>query len=137
MGEFIKLQLPSSLDYIETLLDSVELFLERNDIDSDLIGTLVASLAEAASNAIIHGNHEEALKPVYVDLSLEEEAIFLSVEDSNPEGDPGFLDEEAASLPEQTAVHGRGLFIIRTYMDDVSLKQGAHGSRLVMTKRYR
>lgn len=137
MAEFIKLQLPSSLDYLETLLDSVELFLERNDIDSDLIGTLVASLAEAASNAIIHGNHEEVLKPIYVDLSLEKEIISLSVEDSNPEGGEAFLDEEAFQLPDETAIHGRGLFIIKTYMDDVKLKQGSHGSRLVMTKRYR
>lgn len=137
MAEFIKLQLPSSLDYLETLLDSVELFLERNDINSDLIGTLVASLAEAASNAIIHGNHEEALKPIYVDLSLEKEIISLSVEDSNPEGGESFLDAEAFQLPDETAIHGRGLFIIKTYMDDVKLKQGSHGSRLVMTKRYR
>ncbi|HHF52105.1 MAG TPA: ATP-binding protein [Candidatus Aminicenantes bacterium] len=137
MTEFIKLQLPSSLDYIETLLDSVELFLERNDVDSDLIGTLVASLAEAASNAIIHGNHEESIKPIYVDLSLDEEVISLSVEDSNPEGTPGFLSDESFKLPEQKAVHGRGLFIIKTYMDNVTLQKGLHGSRLIMTKRYR
>jgi len=135
MTEFLKLQLPSSLDYIETILDSAELFLERNQIDSDLIGYLVASLAEAASNAIIHGNHEDILKSVFIDLALEKDVIRLSVEDSNPEGYSSLV-EGNSELPDQKAIHGRGLFIIKTYMDNVSLQKGDHGSRMVMIKRY-
>jgi len=83
MSETLKLQLPSSTEYLETIIDTAEIFFQRNSLNNMLIGHLVASLTEAASNAIIHGNDNQILKYVYVDLDVKDELILLSVEDSN------------------------------------------------------
>lgn len=135
MSEALKLQLPSSIQYLETIIDTAEVFFERNRVSSKLIGYLVASLTEAASNAIIHGNDNQVKKNVYVNLDIEEDQIRLSVEDSNDVFEDFVTDNDGPESLLSTS--GRGIFIIKTYMDDVSVSKGDYGTKVMMKKRYR
>ncbi len=132
MASRLKLKLPSSIQYLETIIDTAELFFQRNSINDVTIGELVASLTEAASNAIIHGNNNETMKYIYVDLDIEEDDVEVVVEDSNNDFEDFVAGSGEPVSPLSTS--GRGIFIIKAYMDQVMLSRGRHGSRLMMKK---
>lgn len=113
---------------------------------SDAIGRMVGfdedgrywvslSVRESVTNAIMHGNQEDADKKVGVQFAISNDSLVICVRD---EGE-GF---DEASLPDPLdpsnvlKPSGRGIFYVRSFMDDVkcrSLPQG--GWEMRMEKR--
>jgi serine/threonine-protein kinase RsbW len=91
---------------------------------------LRVTLAEALSNAILRGNHEDPTKQVWVRAELTAEAIRLSVSD---EGSGCELERRAAPClpadPDQD--RGRGLFIIKNLAEQVEFND--RGNTIWMT----
>lgn len=89
------------------------------------------AIEEAVINAIKHGNRMDKAKRVTITYSVDEKECAISVEDEGPGFDP-------ASVPDPTAdenlelTHGRGLVLIRAYMDNVSFNK--RGNRITMRK---
>ena len=108
-----------------------EVFLKNNIRDDKIIGDMVASISEATSNAILHGNSSPT-SSVYVSLLKEKDYLEITVEDSNPVY-VNFL--ETISEPDMLALSGRGLFIVRAYVDELLLKRGEHGNILILRKQ--
>jgi serine/threonine-protein kinase RsbW len=77
------------------------------------------TLEEAVSNALRHGNRGDTRKYVQVRYLVTDTEVLLEVEDQgvgfNPEEVPNPLLEEFQFRPS-----GRGLFLMRAYMDVVS-----------------
>jgi len=90
------------------------------------------AIEEAVINAIKHGNHNDKAKKVRVAFSVNDERAIIRVTDA---GD-GFRPEE---VPDPTTDdhleydHGRGIFLMRAYMDEVSFNE--KGNEVVMVKR--
>ena len=91
------------------------------------------ALLEALSNAVIHGNHENPEKQVSVSCrcSMDGE-VSITIRD---QGD-GF-DSQALNDPtnpqNRLLTHGRGVYLMRALMDEVSFEEG--GSVVRMRKR--
>jgi anti-sigma regulatory factor (Ser/Thr protein kinase) len=92
-------------------------------------------LREALANAIIHGNHENPHKRVYVTCRCRLDGeISITVRD---EGE-GF---DSDGVPDPTDAnnrlldHGRGIYFMRALMDDVWFEEG--GKVVYMRKRLR
>jgi len=125
--------LPSDIEVVSPFIDQLMRFISRFRAgDQDNFGIELA-LREALVNAVVHGNQENLQKRVYVNCrctALGE--VSIRVED---EGD-GF---ESAHIPDPTSpdnrmrTHGRGIFLMRTLMDEVHYEQG--GSVVHMRKR--
>jgi serine/threonine-protein kinase RsbW len=125
--------LPSDVDIISPFVEQLMRFISRfrvaggNDIEIEV------ALREALVNAIVHGNEEDPNKLVYVKCRCTRDGeVSITVED---EGN-GFGHD---AVPDPTSpnnrlrTHGRGIYLIRTLMDEVDFEQG--GSVVHMRKR--
>jgi len=81
------------------------------------------ALREALANAVIHGNHEDPGKQVYVGCRGGTREVSIVVRD---EGEGFDIDE----VPDPTAPeniessHGRGIYLMKTLMDEVRFERG-------------
>jgi serine/threonine-protein kinase RsbW len=88
-------------------------------------------LEEAFLNAVKHGNKEDPAKKVTVDFSVKPAKVKIVVSDEGKGFNP-------SSVPDPTAgdniykVGGRGLFLIRSYMDKMEFNK--KGNCICMTK---
>jgi len=96
-----------------------------------LFGVRLA-LEEAVVNAIKHGNRMDKAKRVKVAYSVDAKECRISIEDEGAGFDPAAVPdptaEENLELP-----HGRGLALIRAYMDEVHYNE--KGNRITMVKK--
>jgi serine/threonine-protein kinase RsbW len=84
--------------------------------DSDNIGI---AIGEALANAIVHGNHCDPRKKVRISVALNENCdLLVSVKDSGSGFDPSVLPDPIVA-ENLLAKRGRGLFLIRHFMDQV------------------
>jgi len=87
--------------------------------------------SEALVNAIVHGNKENESKKVFIDIITTENALELRIKD---EGE-GF---EMEKLPDPTdesnlyKEHGRGIYIIRSLVDEFHIESDHTGTRMVL-----
>ena len=83
---------------------------------------------EAVNNAIFHAHEEDSEKWIDITLILDKESLEIHVADYGK----GFEipDNVEPSLME---THGRGIFLIRSLMHDVSYRRG---SRNVLKMKY-
>ncbi len=138
-SHLIRLQLPSSFE----LLDLVQLLSDRCStlagLDEDTSHWVSVSVRESVINAIKHGNKEAADKLVTVAFELTpRESPSEFVVEVLDEGD-GF-DPDAVADPLDPAnvlkSSGRGIFFMRSFMDDVSLSRRPEGGmRVRMSKK--
>lgn len=138
-GQVIRIALPSSFD----LLDLVQVISDRLSglagLDEDTTHWVSVAVRESVINAIKHGNREDLHKQVTVEFELrpplQPEEIVVQVLD---QGD-GFNPEEVANPldPENMLkASGRGIFFMRSFMDDVSIRRRPEGGMVVrMSKK--
>jgi serine/threonine-protein kinase RsbW len=107
--------------------------LQSNCFSQDDIFAVHLALEEAFINAIRHGNKMDPTKKVKVDYLVGSEKVEILVTD---QGD-GF-DPEAVPDPRLTEnlykPGGRGLFLINSYMDEVTFSERGNRVRLVRFK---
>ncbi|HUF48724.1 MAG TPA: ATP-binding protein [Vicinamibacterales bacterium] len=137
-GHVIRLELPSSFD----LLDLVQLLSDRCSsvagLDEDSTHWVSVSVRESVINAIKHGNREATDKKVTVAFSLtppESPTDFLI--EVLDEGD-GFSPEAVADPLDPANVlksSGRGIFFMRSFMDDVSMERRPEGGMAVRMRK--
>jgi serine/threonine-protein kinase RsbW len=125
--------LPSDVDITSPFIDQLMRFISRfRGADGNNFEIEIA-LREALVNAIVHGNQNDPRKRVYVNCRCTTDGqVSITVED---EGN-GFVHD---AVPDPTSpnnrqrTHGRGIYLIRTMMDDVDFEKG--GSVVRMRKR--
>jgi anti-sigma regulatory factor (Ser/Thr protein kinase) len=99
--------------------------------DVEIIGLVVR---EALANAIVHGNHCDPEKTVSVSAAVNEHFdLLVSVKDSGSGFDPSGLPNPIAA-ENLLSQHGRGIFLIRQFMDEVEFKFD-HGTEVRMRRR--
>ena len=98
---------------------------------------LKTAVAEAAMNAIEHGNRNRPEVPVELEVTADGGDIFVTITDQGGapgEGGPAAAPDLAAKLAGEQAPRGWGLFLIRHMVDemDVTTEGTRHTVRLVM-----
>jgi serine/threonine-protein kinase RsbW len=108
-------------------------------LDDDGLHWLGVAVRESVINAIKHGNSNDARKHVHVEVApLEAESppgVWIRVRDEGPGFDPSCLPDPLA--PENLLkTSGRGIFLIRSFMDEMHVRRAAEGGmEVVMVKR--
>ena len=107
-------------------------------LDEDSLHWVGVAIRESVINAIKHGNKSDANKHVFVEFETVAEAVPELVIRVRDEGD-GFDPETVANPldPENLLKSsGRGIFLIRNFMDDVRLQRAPEGGMEIrMLKR--
>jgi serine/threonine-protein kinase RsbW len=138
-GHFIRLELPSAFEW----LDLVQLLSDRLSalagLDEDGVHWVGVAVRESVINAIKHGNREDREKPVTVEFALEPRAraerLVVSVMDRGEGFDPTTIADPLAA-ENVLKSSGRGIFFMRSFMDDVSIERRPEGGTMVrMSKK--
>jgi len=130
-----ELSLPSRIDTVATAAAAVAEFLGRLGISDEAAFRIDMAVREAVTNAVLHGNRQDEEKVVDINLKSSPEAVEISVHDQGP----GFNPEEVPDPTTQENVlitSGRGIFFMRTFMDEVDwLIRPGGGTTVRMVKR--
>jgi serine/threonine-protein kinase RsbW len=124
------------LDFVQVVSDHIG---RMAGLDEDSLHWVSVAVRESVVNAIKHGNKNDETKRVVVEFTPiplnDPEELVIRVKD---EGE-GFDPEEVADplAPENILKSsGRGIFLIRSFMDDVRLQRGKErGMEVRMVKR--
>jgi serine/threonine-protein kinase RsbW len=125
---------PSAPETVASVDSFLETRLQAAGFPDDLLADIAVSVSEVVNNAIVHGNHEDENKQVQIDLKIESDRVAISVQDEGEGFDPDKLPNPVAQENLLREV-GRGLFIVRAYMDEVNFNMiGGRGLRITMVK---
>lgn len=121
-----------NLELIQTLTDCITAFMR---FDADTAHWIGMSVRESVTNAIQHGNKLDAGKSVDIVFEVAADRLGVSVRDQGQgfraDSIPSPLDRDNLLKPS-----GRGIFYIRTFMDEVEFRSLPHGgTEVYMVKR--
>lgn len=132
-----ELTIPSRIEEMPAVHHLVDQAVHEYELDEDLAHWIELTISESMINAIQHGNKADPAKTATLKISSNGDHIEIIVEDQGC----GFKLDKIAD-PTDTAnllkPSGRGILIIRSFMDEVDLStcEGG-GSRLRMVKKIR
>ncbi|NUO84399.1 ATP-binding protein [candidate division KSB1 bacterium] len=122
---------PNLLQEIETLAEQSAQLAGLSEEERD---SLAIAVTEVGNNAIIHGNKRDPNKQVYLYIHVQDGEVRVVIRDEgagfNPEALSNPLDPE--NLLRES---GRGVFIVRSLMDEVSFDFSKGGTEITMIKR--
>jgi serine/threonine-protein kinase RsbW len=135
--EVFRFALPGRLEYRDAAKAFVAFICDQlirdRGFEPDLGHRVISAFVEAFNNAVLHGQSRPGEPtPVEVELAVGDETLTVSVSD---EGD-GFQPElvpapDLESLPEG----GMGLFIMRSFMDDVQYRRSPQGKNVLVMQK--
>jgi serine/threonine-protein kinase RsbW len=143
----IRLEFSSAFEMLDLVQIVSDAFGRMAGLDEDGLHWMGVAIRESVINAIKHGNRSDVQKRVFVDLaavprrgdangaSQRPEELVVLVRDQGEGFDPSLLLDPLA--PENLLKSsGRGIFFMRNFMDDVSLRRLPEGGMEVrMVKR--
>ena len=123
------------LDFVQVVSDHLA---RGVGLDDDALHWVSVAIRESVINAIKHGNRNDASKLVFVEFETHETGtpeLAIRVRDQGEGFDPDQLADPLA--PENLLKSsGRGIFLIRNFMDDVQLQRAPEGGMEIrMVKR--
>jgi serine/threonine-protein kinase RsbW len=129
-GGTVRLQIHSNfdmVDFVQVISDRVG---QLAGMDEDTVHWIGVAIRESVINAIKHGNREDSGKLVTVEFTFEPvtnpRELVVRVLDQGEGFEP---DEVADPLAPENILKssGRGIFFMRSFMDDVVLRRSADG----------
>lgn len=129
----ISMTLSSSLESVDKLERTAEDIAGRAGFDEDTVPHIAMAVREAAINAVLHGNSYNASKEITASFETTAADFIFRISDQGTGFDP-------ASLPDPLAPEnilrgsGRGIFLIRAFMDEVNFRQLHPGTEITLIK---
>jgi serine/threonine-protein kinase RsbW len=130
----IRMTLDSVLGSVQTVEETAEAYARDGGFDEDTASNISMVAREAAVNAVLHGNKQDPAKHVTATFELTDEALKISVADEGAGLEPDKIPDPLA--PENVMrTSGRGVFLMRHYMDEVHFRQLTPGTEITLVKR--
>ena len=135
----VHLEIHSTIEALDLVQAVTEHIARRLGFDEETLHWTAMAVRESVVNAITHGNDSDPDKLVFIDYSVSPErapsTFIVSVRDQGRGFDPERVRNPLA--PENVlSTSGRGVFLIRQFMDHVSIQHAPQGGTEVrMTKQ--
>ncbi|MGH7539947.1 MAG: PP2C family protein-serine/threonine phosphatase [Gemmatimonadota bacterium] len=131
----IRLVCPSRVSYqrpaVERIVDACR---HLAALDEDAAFRLRVAVGEAVANAILYGNREDPSRVVKIAADANPESVVVRVADEGAGFDPGAIpDPTDPDVLERS--RGRGLFLLRSLMDEVRHNEAGNEVTLVLRGR--
>jgi serine/threonine-protein kinase RsbW len=126
------LEIESDPNNLITVEEFVNYFCKDVNLPDEKLANIFLAVTEATTNAIIHANKCDTNKIVTIDAYVENSKLIIKIKD---EGE-GF---EPANIPDPTEPEnllkdsGRGIYLMRVYMDNMKYIRTSSGMELVFT----
>jgi serine/threonine-protein kinase RsbW len=129
----LHIAIPSSTELVGPVVSFFNTLFKNKDFDDALTSDIVTAIIEALANAITHGNHGDVQKKVDILAYVDDISVCIEVQDEgegfNVDAVPDPLAPENLMKPS-----GRGIFLIRSFMDNVIFDFQGKGTHLIMEK---
>jgi serine/threonine-protein kinase RsbW len=114
----VRLVVPSRIESLAVINAVAEEVAQQLEFDEETRNAITISVVEAGTNAIQHGNREDSTKPTEVLFRKEKGKLVILIRDQGAGFDPASVGEPLAG-DNLFAEHGRGVHILRSFMDEV------------------
>jgi serine phosphatase RsbU (regulator of sigma subunit)/anti-sigma regulatory factor (Ser/Thr protein kinase) len=128
-----ELVLPNEPARVPEMRSFVGGFLGEIRAPVEVSSEILLAVGEAAANASRHGRREQGRSEVRLHCALEGPSVAIAIADDGPGFDPSALN--VATLPDRFASGGRGLFLMRTLMDEVEVDSSSEGTTVTLFRR--
>jgi len=125
--------LNSTMESVAEVEAAAEKLAIEAGLDEDESFKVAMALREAAVNAVLHGNEYDSTKKIHVSMQNNGASLIFTVADEGKGLDPDSLPDPLA--PENLLRGtGRGIFLIRSFMDEVNFRQLQPGTEMTLIK---
>jgi len=131
----IAISFRSDLKYTELSVLVLGFIRKLLEIDDEVFFKIEISLREATNNAIIHGNGRDLNKRVHMEFFWGKSFVRIHVRDENNRKVSLQEVEDRIHNCQLLSFNGRGIMIIRSYMDSFEFRCRNGGSEVVMEKK--
>lgn len=131
----VHITIPSSTEFVGPIVKFFNEFLSNRKVEDRLTANIITSVIEALANAIKHGNQSRSDKQIEIMMAVNKSSLTIRVHDEGQGFDvaalPDPLDPENLLKP-----FGRGIFLIKNFMDSVDFKFETTGTTIIMEKQF-
>ncbi len=132
-GKRVSYTLDSTLDTVNSAEETAGRIAAEAGFDEEEIMKISMAVREAAVNAVLHGNAYDPNKKVTLAFERTSRDLVISIRDQGKGLDASKIPDPLA--PENLMkTSGRGIFLIRSFMDVVEIHPSKTGTELRMIK---
>ena len=129
----LSFSLTSTMESVSEVESAAEKLAAESGLDEDECFHVTMAAREAALNAVLHGNEYDPAKRIAASFENTGSALVITIADQGNGLDPDMLPDPLA--PENLLRGcGRGIFLIRSFMDEVHFRQLHPGTELTLVK---
>ena len=135
-GNRVSYTLDSSLESVNTAEATAGKMAVKTGFDEDESHRISMAVREAAVNAVLHGNAYDPLKKMRVSFESTADSLVITISDEGR----GLKEQEIPDplAPENLLKQsGRGIFLIRSFMDEVRFRTLEPGTEITLIKHVR
>ena len=125
--------LDSTLDSVNMVEQTADQLATKIGFEEDERHKITMSVREAAVNAVLHGNAYDPAKKIIVSYETTPDTLAITITDEgkglNEQDIPDPLAEENL-----LKTSGRGIFLIRSFMDEVRIRDLQPGTEITLVK---
>ena len=131
-----RLVLPSHIEAVADGAAAATDFIQSCGVGEEAAFGIDVAVREAITNAMVHGNKEDEAKTIELTLNCLGRELEIEVKDQGEGFDPTSIPDptEPANILKTS---GRGIFLMRSFMDEVQWSMRPEGGTTVrMTKKF-
>jgi serine/threonine-protein kinase RsbW len=134
LDNVVELTLGDDFKHLELAQNITELIVRTMAFPEDSECWITLAVREGVANAMIHGNKMDPNKQVTLRFEMATDKLTITVVDQGTGFDPTRVPDplQTENLLKSS---GRGLYYIRSFMDEVEFKASPEGMALRMVKR--
>jgi serine/threonine-protein kinase RsbW len=129
----LSFKLASTMESVAEVEAAAEKLTHQAGLDEDESFHVVMAVREAAVNAVLHGNGYDPNKQISVSFENTGKSLVITVADEGDGFDPERLPDPLAPENKLRGT-GRGIFLIRSFLDEVHFRQLHPGTELTLVK---
>ncbi len=125
--------LDSTLESVNKAEEKAAEIASSSGFNEDEQHHIAMAVREAAVNAVLHGNAYDPRKKVFVVYEMTPDSLVITITDQGKGLDPESISNPLApeNLLRQS---GRGIFLIRAFMDEVKIRKLDPGTEITLIK---
>lgn len=125
--------LESTLETVESAEQAASRIAASAGFEEEQVMQIAMAVREAAVNAVLHGNAYDPAKKVMLDFERTGNDLVITIRDQGRGLDPDKVPNPLA--PENLLkTSGRGIFLIRSFMDEVEIHPSQTGTEIRLVK---
>jgi serine/threonine-protein kinase RsbW len=132
-GDRFSYKWDSTLETVDNAEQTASRIASETGFGDDEVMQIAMAVREAAVNAVLHGNAYDPAKKVELEFERTADDLVITIRDEGKGMDPAKIPDPLA--PENLLkTSGRGIFLIRSFMDDVKITPSQAGTEIKLIK---